>query len=154
MLKPAHTYTAILLRCLLILSGVMLCLIFSESTSNTGLHTYQLTHNGFDTGWVDLAEAEGSSKNSEPSDTFFNHELKEAPKQQQTISAPHSYSVLKQGNPTPKTDSRDLSPDKSLITIVQNLVPKEVRSSIVFRLTIPLFSHFLSLPGDIAINAP
>ena len=101
-----------------------------------------------------MIEDENTSENSDQANTIFDLVLKETPKQEQITVASHNSSVLNQGNNTPEPDSKDVYADQSLLYKSLMLLPEEVRSGLALRLTIHLFSNFLSLPGDIAINAP
>lgn len=149
-----RSHTALLYRCLFLLGVAIVCLTLSDSASNSDLNSYQLTHNTSDSGWVHLADSDNSSEKPESGGTFFNQELKETPRQQPTVSAPNSLTVLKKVNSSPEPDSKDLSQNRPLLNRVIKLPPDGVRTNTAFRLTLHFFSHLLSLTGDIAINAP
>jgi len=155
MRKP-HIHINHLVRCLALLSGILLYSIFSADKSGPEIHSperaqYSVEYNlsdGFE------IEDENTSENSGQTNTIFDLVLKETPKQKQITVSSHNSSILHQGNNSPKPDSKDVYTDQSLLYKSLMLLPEEVRSGLAFRLTIHLFSNFLSLPGDIAINAP
>lgn len=149
-----RSHTSHLYRCLFILGVAILCLTLTDSASNSDLDSYQLTQNTSDSGWVHLADSDTSSEEPESDSTFFNQEFKETPRQQPTVSAPNSSSVLKKGNSYPESDSKEISQKASLLNQVIKLLPDGVRTETSFRLILQFLSFFLSLPGDIAINAP
>ena len=149
-----RSHTTLLYRCLLLLGVAMLCLTISDSTSNIGVNSYQLPQNTVDSGLVHVDDFDESSEKPDSTGTFFNQEFKETPRQQPTVSAPNSLTVSKKGNSSLESDSKDLSQKTSLLNQVIKLLPEEVRNATIFRLTIQILHDFLSLPGDIAINAP
>ena len=154
LMKTARTNTALLLRCLVILSGLLVFSIFPTDTAPSDFSFSQFAESGNHFDSASDSEGDSSSKNRAASGSVSEVILKESPEQEQIRVASHNPSVLKQGSNPPEPDSKDVSEERSYLYKALMMLPEEYQSNRLFRLSFHLLSHFLSLPGDIAINAP
>jgi len=153
-MQSPKQHTVSLFRIVAVLCGLLVFSIFPTDTAPTDFSFSQFAESGNHFDSASDSEGDSSSKNRAASGSVSEVILKESPEQEQIRVASHNPSVLKQGSNPPEPDSKDVSEERSYLYKALMMLPEEYQSNRLFRLSFHLLSHFLSLPGDIAINAP
>ena len=153
-MKSFQPHTGSFFSCLAILSGVLFLSILPVKSGQTDFSPSQLVEHGIHTYSASGADGESSSSESAQSGTIFDLVLKETPKQKQNTAASNSLSVLTQGSNPPEPDSKEFYSDWPQRFNSLLLLKKEHHLGFLYRAPHHNFSFLLSLPGDIAINAP
>lgn len=153
-MQSPKQHTVSLFRIAAVLCGLFVFSIFPTDTASTDFSFSKFAESGNHFNSASDSKEDSSSKNRAASGSMSEVTLKESPEQEQIRVASHNPSVLKQGSNPPEPDSKDVSEERSNLNKALTLLPKEYQSDRIFRLSLHLLSHFLYLPGDIAINAP